>query len=207
MRGLGAAIVLALGALPAAAAGQVRLGVRAGWAFPLGDAEAGVPLSDATSGQIPLQLEVSWVLGPRLALGAFGAYGIAFPGDGLRGACDAAGASCSAADVRAGLVATLSLAPGSAIEPWLGLSTGYEWLVQRAGTTTLAYHGWQWAAADVGAGWRAGPGARVGPVLSAGVGRFEAETLSSGGTSGGFGVVEPAVHGWITLSVRGAFDF
>lgn len=207
MRARGAAALLAgaLAALPAGAAGRgpLELGARIALAVPLGDAEPGAPLADAVSGQLPVWLEVSYRLSPRLSLGAFGALAPGLPGEGLAGACDRTGSGCASLGLRAGLQAVIDLAPAARPSPWIGLGAGAEWLRSSAGSTTHTWSGWEWAMVQGGAAWPVGGKGALGPFVSAGVGRYERRAIAEGGGSATFVVSDPAVHAWVQVGVRG----
>src|SRR5512138_1145182 len=205
-----AALVVAVAALaappPAAAGPRFALASRLGVGVPLGDAAQGVRLGDATAAQLPLALEASWLATPALALGACGSWGYAFPGSGLRDACDRVGASCSAASFRTGVQAIWSFAPGAPRRPWAGAGLGYEWLSTDAGEARHVWRGWEWLFLQGGVEWKTGARTSLGPFLSAGIGRYGQQTIRSGGDVAVLEVADPGVHGWIQLGVRGALE-
>jgi hypothetical protein len=197
---------LAVLAAPAAAGAQLALAARLGVGAPLGSAESGTPLSDGASAQIPLALEATWEVRPGLALGAYGSWGYALPGAGLRDACDRVDAGCSAAAIRAGVQAIWSFAPGAARRPWAGAGAGYEWLSAGAGESRHVWRGWEWLFLQGGVDFRTGARTSLGPFLSVGLGRYEQETLRSGGDVAVLEVADEAVHGWIQVGIRGAVE-
>jgi len=69
---------------------KFRLGLRLGYALPPGDAAEGVKLSDGLSGQIPIWLDVGYMVTPNMLVGLYGQYGFA-----QVKSCDD-GADCSA---------------------------------------------------------------------------------------------------------------
>lgn len=204
-RALLAAVLL----LPAAARAQPTAALRLGWAPALGDVERRLPMSDAVSWHVPLQLDALWRVGPFSA-GAYGSWGPGQVGPGSS-ACSG-GASCSAAVVRAGVQGLYALAPlGAArIVPWGGVGLGWEWAFQRRerlGSRTS--HAWSGAelALQGGAEWPLAGRFGLGPVLLLGFGRYARETLDTSADSASAAIGSKALHLWIHVGVRGRADF
>jgi hypothetical protein len=201
--------VLALAALllPAASRAQPTVALRLAYAPAVGDLARGVPMSDALTSQIPVQLDALWRVG-RASAGAYASWGLGQP-DGE--ACSG-GASCSASVVRAGVQGQWSLEPlgEMRIAPWLGLGLGWEWAFQRRerlGSRTS----FTWSGAEVavqgGADWPLADRFGVGPFVLVGGGRYAREAVSTSVESGSAAIDSKAVHLWIHLGVRGRVDF
>src|SRR6266545_2924093 len=145
-------------------------------AAAVGSAAGDVPVSDALSLQVPIQLDALWRTGP-FAAGLYGSWGIA-----RYGACG--GASCSASVSRLGVQATWSFAPISGAEPWAGVGTGYEWASAsrvRGGTSVdTRWRGLELAEAQGGVEWRVARRLAVGPYLLVGLGRYSSYTVETG---------------------------
>jgi hypothetical protein len=177
------------------------LGVRVGYGIPLGDAMAGVSLGDVVSGQIPLQLDAMWRLDRSWSLGVYFQYGFAT----LAGAFCPAGATCSGQNLRLGAQAAYAFA-GGGTGPWIGAGLGAEW--QRAAVTTggvendLRLFGFEFLNLQAGWDFRPSPGLSLGPFAAFTMGQYG--TAASGGATQS---LSTALHEWIQLGVRGAFDF
>lgn len=178
-------LVVALSAAPVAAGAQVTLGLRTGWAVPLGTAGGGTKLNDLYDGMVPVQLDVLTRVSERLDLGGYAQYGY------LREVCGT-GSKCSSWNFRAGAQAVYRLAPLGSAVPWLGLGLGYE--VSSAKYPISRMRGLELGNLQVGADFAISPRWRLGPYLQATLGRFT--TFSPGSPS-------PALHSWVSAGVRG----
>jgi len=202
-----AGLVAVLLAAPgrAAEAGPA-LGLRLGWAFPLGDASAGEPLSATFAGAVPVGLEAHWRLGDRFSAGIHLEYGF-----GLLAARFAdAFSSARGGDLRAGAAARFRFPTGWPLEPWVGAGAGWEWArfwLRGAAPGRLGLSGPE-LQLEAGADHRlAGRRLAVGPFLSARLGRYD--TVSESGPAGGSSraIRRTAIHSWLQLGIRGGFDW
>lgn len=176
--------------------GGFELGLRLDAELPFGEAFSGTRLKSMTSSQVALRLELGWRITPRWQVAAFAGYGLAF----VNGCTE--NVSCSAHDVRVGLGGQLHLRPGEAVDPWIGLGAGYEWLSLSSSTsavsTDVTFEGPTFALLDVGADFRLGERAAVGPFLEASAGQLR--STETGDLAG------KRAHLWVGLGVRGWFD-
>lgn len=193
--------------LPAAARAQPSLALRLAYAPALGDLARGVPMSDAMSSQIPVQLDLLFRFGMASA-GAYGSWGL---GQASGDACKA-GASCSASVVRAGVQALWAFEPlgETRIVPWAGLGLGWEWAFQR--TERLGSRiSTTWSGAELavqgGAEWPLAGRFGLGPFVLLGGGRYAREAVDTSADSGSADIGTKAVHLWIHVGVRGRVDF
>lgn len=201
--------VLLLAALlaPAAARAQPAAAVRISYAPALGDVARSVPMSDAMSSHVPVQLDLSWRIGPFSA-GAYGSWG---PGQVGSDGCGG-GASCSASVVRAGVQGLYALQPlrGTRIVPWGGLGLGWEWASQRRERLGAKVSS-TWSGAELslqgGADWSLGDRFGLGPVVLLGFGRYARESVETDFASGSAEIGRKAVHVWIHVGVRGRVEF
>ncbi len=201
---LAVAAALALAHAGAARAGEqsgLSLGARVGYGIPLGDARAGISLGDVVSGQVPVQLDATWRFDRSWRLGLYAQYGIAQ----VAGAFCPAGASCSGQNFRLGVQTAYAFDAGDS-SPWVGAGVGLEW--QRASVSTGAVKNeirlFGFEILNLQAGWdfRPAAGFSMGPFASFSLGQYR--TVTSGGTSENLAT---ALHEWLELGVRGAFDF
>jgi hypothetical protein len=179
-----------------------RIALRSGVALPVGGIyDASGPLSDSVSGYVPMRLDA----GLRFARGRFyaglaGQLAAVFPN-----AC-ASGATCSGTDARVAAMFAVHLLPERFADPWVGIGIGYESfsLSRRSdgAKVDLSASGLELAALDLGVDLRPAPHMRIGPVVSATLGRFTSVSVN-GAESEDFA---PLFHSWILLGVRGAYD-
>jgi hypothetical protein len=176
----------------------VEVGLRLGYAIPMGSAVSGTSLSDTTSGQIPLQLDAGYRFDQNWFAGAYVGFGIVLPKN-----CPA-GDSCSGNDLRFGVEGQYHLSQlGLSFDPWLGLGVGYEigHASDNSGSSNLK--GLEFANLSLGANFRMSPNFGLGPVLGLTLGQYS--TISSGDASVDVGDAK-AMHMWLQLGVRGVFD-
>lgn len=101
-------------------------GLRLGVGVPLGKGGRtleGVErsLNDLTTWRAPLWIDVGYRVSPVTTVGAYAQLGVGGNGDACAGECDWT-------DLRIGAQAQWRFAPGSGVNPWLGVGLGYEWL-------------------------------------------------------------------------------
>lgn len=186
-------------------AGKFVLGLRLGYGIPMGDATKDNPLSDGTSGQIPIWLDVGYMVTRNIMVGAYGQYGIAFVKD-----CPT-GFSCSGSDIRIGLQGQYHISPAEKIDPWLGVGIGYEIasLKATAGSQEVSstLKGMEYLNLQGGADFKVSPAFGIGPFLSFSLGQYGSATTKIPGLPDQSGdIPETAMHEWLTLGVRGAFN-
>lgn len=181
----GCVLVAVMLLAPAAASAEVRLGLRTGWAAPLGTAGGYVKLNDLYDGMVPVQLDVLARVSERLEVGGYAQYGY------LVEVCGT-GSSCSSWNFRAGAQAVYGLSPLGKATPWLGVGFGYE--VSSAKYPITRMRGFELGNFQLGADFDLSPRWKVGPYLQATLSRFS--EFSPSGAS-------PALHSWVSLGVRG----
>jgi hypothetical protein len=192
--------------LPEEGRAQPAAALRLAYAPAVGDVARGVPMSDAMSSQLPLQLDLLWRSG-RVSLGAYGSWGL-----GQVGGAACSGASCSASVLRAGVQGLWAFEPfGHArIVPWAGAGLGWEWASrrrERLGSRITS----TWSGAELslqgGAEWPVAGRFGVGPFVMLTTGRYSRESVDTPVESGSAGIGERAVHLWIHVGVRGRVEF
>jgi hypothetical protein len=198
-------VCLAAALLPGAAAAQLTLGARAGYAIPTGEARAHGALADLVDGVIPLELEGGWRLSPALTVGLYGSYGVGLP-SARAGRCGEAGSSCSARDLRLGVQAAWAFAWRlRGVAPWAGLGIGYEWLTLRdldRDGVNRSFRGLELVRLQAGADVALGR-VSLGPVVSYSLGRYGHAGVEGAGTSSSSAIEEKGLHGLLTLGIRG----
>lgn len=184
----------------------IEVGLRTGYAIALGSATGAQndSLSNTISGYIPIWIDAGYRLAsPNLFLGAYFQYGIGFNGSSLNNC------NCSTNDVQYGIQAHYHLMPDQQIDPWVGLGIGYESLnVSGPSGTGLSATGWQYVIPQVGVDYRGlMENLSLGAVLMFGLGQYGNESVSAGnGQSQSAGIPNTALHEWLTIAIRGAYD-
>ena len=184
----------------------IEVGARVGYAIPLGSAAGGTPsvdLSKYISGAIPLWLDAGYRLAsPNLFLGAYFQYGIGFNGDALNGC------QCSTNVVMYGIQAHYHIMPDATFDPWVGYGLGME-SANYSGPNSSggSLTGWDYGILQVGGDYRGlMDSLSVGPVLMFGFGQYNNQSASQGGQSASQSIPNQAMHEWLTIGVRGAYD-
>lgn len=197
----------------------IELGLRSGYALPLGNAAGGTgdnSLSNIYNGVIPIWIDAGYRLNPNIMIGAYFQYGIgllntskASLGGGTNGGCNASGVSCSGSDMMFGVQAHYHLMPDATFDPWAGIGVGYEIgnVSASAGNVSgsVSYSGFQFVNVQVGGDYKAMPNLGIGPFVMFSLGQYS--SCSFGGSiSGNCSIPNQAMHEWLTLGVRGAYD-
>jgi len=198
----------------------IEVGLRAGYAIPLGDA-VGAPsggqstsLSNAFSGMIPIQVDAGYRFTPNMMVGAFFQYGIGMIATGngsLGAACNQSGVSCSGSDLMFGAQFHYHLMPDQTIDPWAGIGVGYEIanLSASAGgqSTGTSFSGFQFVNLQIGGDYKVMPNLGVGPFVMFSLGEYSGCSYSGGAASGtSCSIQNTAMHEWLTFGIRGAYD-
>jgi hypothetical protein len=184
------------------------LGVRVGYALPLGSIDEGDKTSDTFSGAIPLVLEAGYRLNANFTIGALFQYGIAQVKD--TDPCGTTGVSCSGSIVRLGIEALYNFNLDGPVTPWVGLGTGYEWMsVSAEGggqNLTAGAHGFELATIHAGGDYRLSRQLALGLFASLSIAQYS--TISVEGTgvpSQSMDITNKAIHEWLQIGVRGKF--
>jgi len=187
------------------------LGLRVGYAFPFGDSTAtpGDQLSSIFSGAVPLIVEAGYRINSAVTVGALFQYGIAQVKDA--NGCGTMGVSCSGSIIRLGIEGLYHFQIGSPFVPWVGLGTGYEWmnvdLSGGNGSASVGAHGFEFINLQAGGDYHLAPQLSIGPFISFSFGRYDTATSSNIPLlPSSADITNTAVHEWLQLGARGAFN-
>lgn len=192
-------------AAPPAQSGPM-FALRGGVGVPSGPiASTGPDVADLVSRKVPFGVDIGYRFGPRIWAELHFEFAPATPAASL---C-AAGASCSASDVRFGALLALRLLPGRRVDPWLGAGVGAEVLeVEGRDAVSAAHVEWSWAGVElpfVEAGLDVALSDRVGlgPFASLSFVRFtSASARADDGAKVSGAVTGRAVHRWVSAGLR-----
>lgn len=215
------AAVLAVGMLASAApagAQGLTLGLRAGWAKPLGETfhqqgtDSSPPFDKQFTRAIPVTLEAGYRLPAGVTLGGYFQYGPATVSDqAFDAACSEPGTTCDSGRLkRLGAQITYHFQALKPFTPWIGYGAGYEWSSfdesDPTGSGTLTFKGWEFANVQLGGDYAVAPRWFLGPYVSMSWGRFDELEASSQGMSASIEIPEKAIHSWLQVGLRGRFD-
>jgi hypothetical protein len=192
----------------------LELGARVPFAFPIGEAQRNVDLSDVIAWQVPFQLDVGY-REERVTFGLYFGYGFGNPGQPVEATCDAPGVSCRAHSIRAGIQLLYHFAPKKPIGGWISGGVGYEKIglgasVENADAQSSgSYMGVEFASVQGGIDFRSKSGFGLGPFMGLLPGRYLDVSLECSGrdcpaSPGGVSIGETTFHYWIVIGVRGA---
>jgi len=236
---LGVCLGLGIACLSSTAFAQsesgLALGLRLGYAMPMGKAGAIPPASggtadtsdddvhDAVKGMIPIWLDVGYRINPALYVGAFFQYGFGLVNkDSADAAICNQGGSCSAHDISFGANLHYHLLPDGPIDPWLGAGLGYEFLTaSESGTATIlnqrvnidgsaTLKGFQFLVLEAGGDFKATPALAVGPFVNFALGKYTTwssdSTVNGSSASRDGDLQDTGLHEWLTFGLRGQYN-
>lgn len=195
-----------------ASQGGFQFGLRLGYGIPLGKASGAdnADLSNVVSGQIPIWLDVGYRITPAIYVGLYGQYGIAFVNKDQNTECKADGVSCSASDIRFGVNAHYHFSPGQSVDPWAGIGIGYE-ILGFSGSgggqdVSSSTKGLEFLNLQGGADFLATSGLSVGPFASFSLGQYSSTSVTAPGIDQSGSIDNTAMHEWLVIGVRGAYN-
>lgn len=199
-------------------------GLRLGAGVPVGKGGRGLDgierdLNDLATWRAPLWLDVGYRFSQVTTVGAYAQVGVGGNGDACAGECDWA-------DLRIGAQGQWRFAPGSSVNPWLGVGLGYEWLSFRTlvrvpvpdpgpddpdaiPVRTAELLGGPELLLQGGLDFRVEDSFSVGPYASATVGQYVTDELKCDPPDLGCPEV-PAIdgsgfHSWLGVGLRGTY--
>jgi hypothetical protein len=182
-----------------------QIGVGLGGAFPVGQLDStGLDLASVVTPQLSATFEFTYRATADLELGLYLLLAAGSSRPPLNDYCLAAGAWCDAFDLSFGVFPRWNFAPRGAVNPWVMVGGGYEWLsVTNEYRDAFDFTGWQVGGA-VGLDLRSGPMWGLGFQAGTRWGQFTSRSVTGplpvllGGA---------AMHGWIDVGIRGTFGF
>jgi hypothetical protein len=174
---------------------RLSFGIRAEYAFPFGAAVEGGNLSHVVAGVFLVGGELGYQIVPRLNLLAYFFYGFPSIAGGSTTTCNDPTAQCSANLIRFGVVGNYHFTPYKKIDPWVGLSVGWEVLnvssEDDTGAPLLAssLNGLELGTL-FGVEYRPGANFGLGPYVEGSAGHYFDPAAGS------------AIHGWLTIGIR-----
>jgi hypothetical protein len=186
----------------------VDFGVRLGYALPFGNTGGTEKLSDGLSGAVPIVLEAGYRINGNFTVGALFQYGLAQIKNNSTTMCGGA-VSCSGSVVRLGIEGIYNFNLDTALSPWVGVGTGYEWLnisLSSGGQSASAStKGLEFLTLHGGADYHVSPQLALGPFVSFSLGEYSTTSVDMGGNSTSADVTDKKLHEWLQLGVRGKF--
>lgn len=180
-------------------------------------------ISRAVLGQVPAWIDVGGAVSKRWVLSAYFSYGIGVMASDFIDECDAAARtvpdteiSCTASNMRMGATVAFHGRPTTKLDPWFGLSLGYEWLsirehVESQGqeaTVTGYADGLEFPSFEAGLDFRLSDLIAVGPFIAVTIGRYYHAGVKCEGACpalavGSDSVDDTSLHVWSFIGVKG----
>jgi hypothetical protein len=190
------------------------LGLRFGYALPLGNVSGSDKLSDAVSGEVPIWFEVGYRFSPAFMFGTFFQYAFTQLKAGV--GCPI-NATCSGHDTKFGIQGQYHFLPEQRTDPWLGVGIGYETFSESIDENLPAlnehidgnFSGVQFLNLQAGVDFRVASLFSLGPFLDYSLGEYS--TASGNATIDGNSqtldsdINDTALHEWFTFGLRGTF--
>ncbi len=187
-----------------------KVGLSLGYSMPYGDAQKGESMSNVYSGEIPIELELTYKLTHSFGLGVYAGYGygIITPSGRVAEGVAASGVIGSAATYRFGVQGEWEFGKMGAAMPFIGARIGYvtENLTGKNDWPNSSASGWEWLTLVGGADFEVSKSFTAGPFASAAIGTYTT-AKPPGGSSESIPDAEQTLHGWLTVGVRGTFGF
>jgi outer membrane protein W len=195
------------------AGGKIKIGLRLGYALPLGkatDTPSG-ELNKVVSGMIPIWLDLGYMVTPNIMIGLYAQYGLVMikSADTATDPGCPSGADCSGNDIRIGLQGQYHISPAASLDPWVGLGIGYEMLNYKVSANgqegKFGVKGLEFANIQGGADFKLADSFTVGPFLSFSLGQFSSQSADPEPPGFNSSIDKTAMHEWLTLGVKGTF--
>ena len=187
----------------------VDFGARVGYAVPLGDSTGGNNLSEGVGGAELLVLEVGYRVNGAFTIGALFQYGVAQMKGGILTGCGG-GNDCSGSVRRIGIQVIYNFNLDTALTPWVGVGTGYEWFRvaltagNESGSSTV--RGFELVTVHAGGDFHVSPQFTLGPFVSFSLAEYTSTSLDFPGFVGGYEPINnKGMHEWLQLGVRARF--
>jgi hypothetical protein len=192
----------------------LEFGARLGYGLPLGsiDGGTGSDFNKLFSNAIPVWLDAGYRFTPNWYAGLYFMYGVgSIASDASNGSgCNNPGVGCSIHDTRFGANVHYHVMPEASLDPWLGAGGGYEWVgfSKSSGNTSGGggLSGWEFLNLQAGIDFRATPAFVFGPFVTLTLTQFDTASSDSGQSSGSASINNKALHEWLTIGARGAYD-
>ena len=190
----------------------LEVGLRTGFALPLGSVQQSLPLRDTVNGTIPIWIDAGYRFHPNAMIGAFFQYGIGLMNsDGTALGMKICGSSdnCSVSDIVFGLQFQYHLMPDATFDPWGGVGFGYEILglddpgtANNTGAGGASYSGFQFANLQIGGDYKVMPNLGLGPFMMFSLGEYSGCSYTALGNCAIQMAMHEVVHPWHPRRVR-----
>jgi hypothetical protein len=223
--GIGVCCILALGftfSEPSSARPKqngLEIGGRLAYGIPGGKGTEGDERTDldrAIKYQLPLWVDIGYRSDSNLMVGAYFSYGF---GGEAASLCDEAD-DCSIRDVRLGFQIQYHLQPRKAVDSWIGVGVGYEWLSLSQEVTSASQalklsstvHGFELFNISSGLDIAVSHHGAIGPFVSFALGQYDKRKTTCSGElcseiefTESSTINDKALHRWVFIGMRGTF--
>jgi hypothetical protein len=179
------------------------------------DGSSGDDMSKFLSGAVPLRADAGWRFRkPSIFMGAYVTYAFASVasglGSGASGGCGTGSISCSANVLEYGVEAHAHFLPQGRFDPWVGVAFGGESATVNVsgpgGNASLQVTGLDFVTLMLGGDFKAMGNLGIGPWVGLTLGQYNDISVNSPTTNSSQSIPQTALHEWITLGLRAAYD-
>lgn len=217
--GIWTALAILIG-LPSAALAEppkaktgFQMALRTGYSVPFGQLAKDNDLSDFSSGQVPLIVDIGGKIIPHLFLGGYIGFGFGGPGGKQADLCDRDNSTCFGLGLRFGAEAQVHFIPDGFTNPWLGYGIGFESLAlgvdnaRSDDVVAAGVGGWEYAHFMGGVDFRLNRIVGIGPFVDVSLGSYRTVSYDNGNTTRSADIddADRTMHGWATFGVRVVF--
>lgn len=193
-----------------------QMALRTGFAVPFGqvgkinDSSPELSMSDYTTGQVPLLIELGGKPIKHLFVGGYLGIGFGGTAGDTNDACDENDVDCISVSTRIGVEVQYHILPHHDINPWVGYGIGIETssLAVTKGDEdgNISYGGFEFARLSAGADFRISRIFGVGPFADFSIGQYYSYRIDAPvfGDSDG-DLEDTAIHEWLTVGARFVF--
>ena len=206
----------------------LQLGARVGFTAGAGSVISGIPVTEASSGAVPVIIDAGWRIRPEIYVGAYGQIAPVLLRENPE-TCPQ-GFNCSARNWRVGIQADLHFLPRSRLDPYAGVGVGYEILHTTVNGTapiplptgatvpgqvesSVVDRGWEYGNVSVGFDYRISNVVGLGPFATATLAQYNvresSRTVTVAGnevSAGTQGPIDHTLHAQFIVGLRGTFN-
>ena len=187
---------------PAKSESGFTMGLRLGYAIPMGDAAGLATMDDFFGGSVPLWVDLGYRIDRSMFIGAYLQYAFGTVGDPFNATCTASGIDCSASTLRIGAEFLYKFMPDASFAPWVGVGIGYEVTSITASvagaSASTDFSGFEFVNLQLGGDFKVGSNFALGPYVALSVAQYSTVAGATGFSKG--------THEWLQFGLKGTFD-
>lgn len=186
------------------------MAIRTGWAQPFGSVLDDFDMSDFTTGQVPLFVEIGGKPIRELFVGGYLGLGFGAAAGQLSDTCDQANLDCMSVSTRIGVEVQWHILPHADFNPWVGYGIGLEsssmYVAQGDEDGNYSMAGFELARLSAGVDYRISRVFGIGPFVDFSLGKYYSYRIDAPAFPDTEGDIDDtAFHEWLTIGARFVF--